>query len=159
MNRDEFWTLIEEGHEADEPAALVRRELEHLTAEELIAYQNHFEQLFADAYRWDLWGAAYIIESGCSDDGFTDFRYALISRGRAAYEAALKDPDSLADANIVSDELFGYVAFDVYSDKTGTEMPRNSRLQPKMPIGEEWNFDDATENRRRLPRLWEKHGW
>ena len=47
-------------------------------------------QLDERAYTWDLWGAAYVIEDGCSDDCFRDFRAYLISlgphalRGRAA---------------------------------------------------------------------------
>jgi hypothetical protein len=37
-----------------------------------------------------------VIEDGCSEDCFRDFRSYLISLGREAYEAALRDPDSLA---------------------------------------------------------------
>jgi len=73
------------------------------------------------AYRWDLWGAAYIIGGGCSDDGFIDFQYGLIAKGREIYESALANPDSLADLAIpgeIPNELFGYVADNVYEDLT-----------------------------------------
>jgi hypothetical protein len=51
----------------------------------------------AESYRWDLWGAAYLINGGCSDDGFDYFRGWLLSQGRAIWQATLADPDSLAD--------------------------------------------------------------
>ena len=65
---------------------------------------------FWRAYRWDSWAAAYSIGSGCSDDGFTDFRYFLISMGREVFERALADPESLlsvARAPGVEDVFFG----------------------------------------------------
>ncbi|MEO5978010.1 MAG: DUF4240 domain-containing protein, partial [Chryseolinea sp.] len=40
--------------------------------------------------------AAYTIHSGCSDDGFADFRGWLISRGKSVYENSLSSPDNLA---------------------------------------------------------------
>ena len=51
------------------------------------------------AYQYGLWTAASVIErGGCTDDGFMDFRQWLVGQGRGVYMAALKDPDSLADA-------------------------------------------------------------
>ena len=34
------------------------------------------------AYTWEVWGAAYVVEDGCSDDCFRDFRAYLISLGQ-----------------------------------------------------------------------------
>ena len=96
MNIDEFWQVIEKGKESDEPEEIISEELKKLSPEEIISYQEQFDSLFDKAYRWDLWGAAYLIGGGCSDDGFMDFRYGLISRGRKVYEDALNNPDSLA---------------------------------------------------------------
>jgi hypothetical protein len=50
-----------------------------------------------DAYRWDLWAAAYVINGGASDDGFEYFLGWLMAQGRTRWEATLADPDSLAD--------------------------------------------------------------
>jgi hypothetical protein len=44
----------------------------------------------------DQWGAAYLANGGCSDDGFDYFRGWLIGQGRKVYETVLADPDSLA---------------------------------------------------------------
>ena len=58
------------------------------------------------AYCWSLWGAAYVINGGCSDDPFVDFRASLISRGRQVFERALSDPDSLADEDFDGSDWF-----------------------------------------------------
>ncbi|HHQ6600568.1 TPA: DUF4240 domain-containing protein [Serratia fonticola] len=72
--------------------------LRQLSPEELIAFKKRFTELHNQAYRWDLWAAAYIMGGGCSDDGFMDFRDWLISRGQSVYEAALINPDTLAES-------------------------------------------------------------
>jgi len=95
MTQDEFWKRLEALPAEDRTEELKQR-LEKLAPEELVAYQEHFDRTHEQAYNWELWGAAYLIGGGCSDDGFIDFRYGLISRGRKVYEAALADPDSLA---------------------------------------------------------------
>jgi hypothetical protein len=153
VNIDRFWSLIEAGKDADEPEEDLRAQLEALPPAEIVSFQEHFDTVFNQAYRWDLWGAAHLIEGGCSDDGFIDFRYALISRGRAVFERALKDPESLAQGEVVSDEAFGYVAQKVYQEKTGQRLPRKELASPAEPAGEEWDFDDDDETARRLPRL------
>ncbi len=59
------------------------------------------------AYQYGLWTAASVMErGGCTDDGFIDFRGWLISQGREVYMAALRDPDSLADAADYQDQRF-----------------------------------------------------
>jgi hypothetical protein len=163
MTRDQFWQLIDKVKGAKRPEAAIAKLLRKLSPPELISYQEHFDALFREAYRWDLWGAAYIIGGGCSDDGFIDFRYGLISKGREICEAAINSPDSLADVAAlgeVSNELFGYAAGEVYEDLTGDEdLPRQAPpKKPPEPSGEEWDFDDGKQNARRLPKLWAKYG-
>ena len=51
----------------------------------------------ADSYRSSLWAAAYVINAGCSDDGFGYFRGWLMFQGRETFGQAVADPDSLAD--------------------------------------------------------------
>ena len=47
--------------------------LRSLTPEELIAFDRRFQNCRDLSYRWDLWGVAYWLHGGCSNDGFTDF--------------------------------------------------------------------------------------
>ena len=159
MDRNAFWTIVEQARNEDpeQPEESLREILQQLPQESIAAFQKHFDQLFVEAYRWDLWGAAYLIGGGCSDDGFADFRYGLISAGRKIYEAAISNPDSLADVDIdLDNELYGYVATEVYEEKGDGEMPRTHDDRPE-PLGEEWDFDDESENQARLPRLSKKY--
>lgn len=160
MNIERFWRVIESGVGAPDSSETVSRELDKLTPEELVSFQRHFDCLVDSAYTWELWGAAYTIEGGCGDDGFIDFRYGLIARGKSFYEKAVKSPDSLADLledDWVSNELFGYLAIKAYERKTGERMPRE-KFEAFSPTGEDWEFEDEEETKQRLPRLWAKFG-
>jgi hypothetical protein len=60
--------------------------------------------MMAKAHNFPLWGAAYVINGGCSRRSpFDDFCATLISRGRQAFEPCLSDPDSLAEDSDESD--------------------------------------------------------
>jgi len=157
MDLQEFWNLVEPGKNSDEPEIQLKSELDHLPPEKLELFQEHFDTLVDKSYSWELWGAAYIIHEGCSDDGFIDFRYTLISKGKDIYESALADPDSLAQLGEgleMENELYGYVAVELYESKTGKEIPRHESKAPPEPLGQEWDFDDESENKKRLPKLY-----
>src|SRR5829696_4999364 len=101
MNERAFWKLFSDTRtksddDTGRQAGLLEERLGRLPARDIADFQRIRHRLDKRAYTWDLWGAAYVIEDGCSDDCFRDFRSYLIALGRAAYEAALKDPDSLA---------------------------------------------------------------
>ena len=51
----------------------------------------------ADSYRSSLWAAVYVINGGCSHDGFDYFRGWLMLQGRETFGQAVADPGSLAD--------------------------------------------------------------
>ena len=163
MTRDEFWRLVE-GLEPEGAEEQLEQRLMSLGPESVAAFQAHFDRLHERAYDWMLWAAAYIIEGGCSDDGFIDFRYGLISRGKEFYETALSDPDSMADIigedDLIPNESFGYVAMEVYERKTGNEIPREDFELPSYPdpTGEEWDFDDEELCASKLPKLWARFG-
>src|SRR5438477_9968548 len=101
MNKDAFWALIEKGREAgddcNEQAAAVMERLSQLPAPDVLDFQRHIDECRVETYRWDLWAVAYIINGGCSDDGFEYFRGWLIAQGRAYYEAALQQPEQAAE--------------------------------------------------------------
>ena len=166
MDITEFWEIIEPGKHSEEPEQSLRAKLEKYSPEEIESFQAHFDTLVDNAYLWDLWGAAYLIGGGCSDDRFIDFRYALISKGRGIYEKALIDPDSLfelgeiveGDLDIAIDnEIFGYVSGEIYEDKTGKEIPRTGSPSSDESMGEEWDFEDEAENKKRLPKLYSRY--
>ena len=163
MDLNHFWQL-NEGLPLESAENTLEQRLSELDAREIASFQMHFDTVFDEAYTWLLWGAAYIIEGGCSDDGFMDFRYGLISRGHTVFRSALMEPDSLvdvaedADGGYVSNESFGYVAQQVCEHKVGDSMPSNRVSHPTEPSGDRWDFDDDAMCAARLPKLWDKFG-
>jgi hypothetical protein len=159
MDRAGFWKLIEtaragaedDGEFLERMAAVLRQ----LGPDELIGYEQEFDRLHAESYGWALWGAAYLINGGCSDDGFEYFRAWLIAQGQDHFERALANPDSLAEIATSEAELedFWYLAPQVYRERTGKEMPRKHVARPAL--GEPWDFDDPGEMRSRYPKLFE----
>jgi hypothetical protein len=76
------------------------------------------------------------------------------------FEAALADPDSLADVVTVDDadeaecEAMLGAARDAYRRATSADLPMDSII--RLPeLGDSWDFDDEAECRRRYPRLTE----
>lgn len=161
MNEDRFWALIAEHIEVDEAFEFdvsgLEEALATLSPEEIIAFDERFDALYCASYSWALWGAAYLIGGGCSDDGFDYFRAWLIAQGREVYTRAVADPDSLADhsAEGVECEDMLYVAGHAYEAATGSEMPQRGCQYPEL--GDGWDFDDAGEMKRRYPRLFARY--
>lgn len=163
MNESQFWSIIATACRADARAAeewdeRLQAELRKLTADRIVEWNHLFDRLAARAYTRDLWGAAYLINGGASDDGFYYFRCWLIGMGRATYEAALDDPDNLAavvapgvdaEAEIYAAAHQAWMAVTGRSDAD----PYPARNEDAELSGERWDYRDDAEVRRRLPRL------
>jgi hypothetical protein len=137
--------------------------------EEIISFEVAFRRYLNLAYTWDLWGAAYVIHGGCSDDGFEYFRRWLVSRGRDVYEAALADPDSLAQRDVQPgpdgvwefEEIY-YVVGDAFKEKGGEgDVRDHSEPEAGMggpePSGEPFS-EEEEHLARRYPKLWQRFG-
>jgi hypothetical protein len=173
MPADQFWQIIERATQSDgDPNThmeALRALLRELSCDEVISFEVAFRRYINGAYKWDLWGAAYVVHGGCSDDGFEYFRRWLVSRGRDVYEAALRDPDSLAQLDVRPgadgvwefEEIY-YVANDVFDEKGGEGDVRDySEPEAGMggpgPSGEP--FEEEEEHlARRYPNLWRRFG-
>ena len=168
MRTDEFWAVIERAT-ADRPSApaeVAKRAVADLATrdpQEIVAWGRHLDKVMAASYKEDLWAAAYLINGGCSDDGFDFFRGWLIAHGRTVVAAAVRDPDSLADLPAVraaaengaefeaGDVL--RIADEAYHQATGTELPASGEPTTKTKPEDFWDFDNEDEMHRRLPRL------
>ena len=168
MDETSFWKIVD----ASKQKAPKDRErqidalvdlLARLEPTEIVDFDRVYRDLLARAYTWDLWGAAYLIGDGCSDDGFDYFRDWLISMGRAAYEAALHDPEDLADLVTPGDmaagcefEDFRYAVLQAWEHRTGEDSQdfptTEATPQASEPAGEPWE-EDADELTARYPRL------
>jgi hypothetical protein len=163
MDEERFWTIVAKAcgsnpRKAEEWGARLRAALEKLPPDEIVEWNHIFDRLAARAFTVDLWGAAYTINGGASDDGFYYFRCWLIGMGREVYETAVADPDSLADVVVRGIDaeagIFAaaHAAWMAVTGRPDTD-PYPARKERATLRGEDWDFDDEAQVRRRLPRL------
>ncbi|MFD9427814.1 MULTISPECIES: DUF4240 domain-containing protein [unclassified Streptomyces] len=183
MDTEDWWDIVERARGAagdraddrdppDDP--LPDRLTEVLAARrptEIVDFSVKAIEVAAAAYRWPLWKAAYLIEGGCGDDGFRDFRDGLILLGRETFTRAVADPDSLAELPVVvrmsggsgwigyeslsgpTAEAYRGITGETESLDTAVEAALAGRTDPVQPSGDDWDAEDDDEMRRRLPRL------
>ncbi|MER8031538.1 DUF4240 domain-containing protein [Streptomyces bauhiniae] len=169
MDETEFWELIDATREAaegdpEEQADLLVDRLLQYDPDMVLDFARHFEARYNRAYRWDLWGAAFLLLGGASDDAFDYFRCWLIGQGREVFEGALHDPDSLADLLDEFDEEMdgdgeelGYAADEAYERLTGVVAPDlGIAPAPAEPSGTPVDFDNDSALADRYPTLWER---
>jgi hypothetical protein len=162
MDEQAFWYIIasslEEGDSIEEQLASLKQILTEMTDEDLIAFQEMIDHMMMQAYRWGLWGAAYIMMGGCSDDSFEYFRAGLIMRGKDVYEAAVVEPDSLAEVGEIAEcEDLLYLACEVYEDRNtdGAIYDRFREEGKTAPDGDSFDEHDQRYLKEQYPRLWE----
>jgi hypothetical protein len=167
-----LWELIEAARgqvrdltDAEAVAAQAATLLSARPLGEIVAADEVLWGLMADSYRRPLWAAAYLVNGGCSDDGFEYFRGWLIMQGREVYERVVADPDALAGLAVIGAKASGgwpvecedtlYLAPRSYRAATGEELPgvRSGPNYPGLDPGWDFDFDDRAEMARRLPRL------
>ena len=164
MPEDAFWKLIHSSHKMAEgdfetQQEILGEKLRKLTPQEIILFDNQFRKLRGEACTWDIWGAAYIINGGCGDDSFMDFRGWLIAQGEKSYARTRSNPDTLAkvdpDRFDVDWEGMDYIPGTVFKDITGKELPRGYREKLEA-TGDKWD-EDSADLKGRLPLLWKKY--
>jgi hypothetical protein len=155
MSLERFWSLIERGPGASgkdchKKADALQASLRRLTGDEILGFQIRFQERMVESYRSDLWGVAYLVNGGASDDGFEYFRAWLIGQGRAYFEAALKDPERAADRAAGGQqnecEPLLYCALQAYEAKMKRPLPVVMLPRAPQPAGTSWKEED-------LPRL------
>lgn len=134
MSKNDFWNLIADmkkdcGQDMDASIQWMKEQLTALGPQQAQDFHDILHGYRDMAGQYGLWSAASILCDGCSDDGFIDFRAWLISQGKEAYLAALKNPDSLADLEPYGGcrfELLNYVGSYALKALTGQNAYDNS---------------------------------
>jgi hypothetical protein len=168
MRTDDFWAVIDRATadrpgSPDEVARRATAELATRDPQEIVAWGRHLDKVMAASAKEDLWAAAYLINGGCSDDGFDHFRGWLVAQGRDVLACAVREPDSLAElptvrAAATSGAVFEAeavlsIADEAYEQVTGDELPPSDVTVTRPDSALLWDFDDEEEMTRRLPRL------
>ncbi len=165
MTKQEFWEVVDtlSADGARDPAiqeARLEQALREMDAERIADFDGIFRSHMIRAFTWDLWGAAYLLLGGCSDDGFMDFRATLIAQGQNIFEAALANPDSLLDFHHKHPDFewnyegLLYVPAVVYEAKAPESQLNGPGVSAGEPAGMRWEEDEGLPGLRpRMPRL------
>jgi hypothetical protein len=166
MGITEFWELLDKtrkaaGGDPRKQSDLLTNELAKLHENEIILFNQIFRDFKDRAYIGNLWDAAAVIMYGCSDDGFQEFREWLVGRGKAAYENAINDPETLVDILEVGEQIFPTLlspALEAYEKVTGKNMPPMPRERAPLQGRPTLNIDAdeavlVTEISARFPKL------
>jgi len=187
MDKNKFWELIQTSYqeanwETDKQIELLINKLSEYSQEEILKFGKIYNIYADESYKNKLWAAAYVMNSGCSDDCFDYFRGWLISRGKEAYFNGILDPDSIIDLDMpYEDDYFENedmlsVALDAFSKKIGTydinvyfermgEFELDSEeifeIVDEISFGEDidadWDDDNEESLRKLVPKLYEKY--
>jgi hypothetical protein len=180
MNKTEYWNLIDKSKSyEDEQVEWLTAELSKRSINEIVDFEFIFQSYMNESYQSHLWGAAYLIMGGCSDDSFDYFRGWLISQGQEVYEKTLKDPEYLAkyisdenlgDEGVPEYEEFLNVGFDAYALKKGRDPEEwDEKLYDEMldllshkglvdNTEIEFDWEDEDDLEEMFPVLWERFG-
>ena len=117
MPDQRFWALVEATtafeNDPERQLAALHDVLGKLPIDEIEAYESAFDALMKRSYSWDLWGAAYVVHGGASDDSFEYFRCWLISKGQGIFEKVMADPDGLVD--MLAPKIAGVLEFEEFA--------------------------------------------
>src|SRR5262245_46993283 len=135
MTEDFFWQLLRDARitakNKTEIVSRLERMLAELELKDMLDFSAWMATFIAKATDKRLAVAGAIIcgvSGSLGDDGFVYFRAWLIAQGKEVYEAALKDPDSLAEMQHIDRGVTGplpyleellYVTLKPFSEKSG----------------------------------------
>ncbi|HEX3166252.1 MAG TPA: DUF4240 domain-containing protein [Chitinophagaceae bacterium] len=131
LDENLYWQIVQEslnnsGTQDGQQEYLVKR-LQNLNPKDIVGFRLRTDKLLYDTYNSEMWCAGYIINGGCSDDGFEYFRNWVVSRGKDVYYKAKQNPDTLIEqvdevAEFYEFEDFWYVALKAFKNKTGKDL-------------------------------------
>ena len=153
-SEERFWALL---HESGGDEGRLQKLLRSESVDTVRAFARMFDQKLVELYRWDIWGAGYVIAGGMGDDSFHYFCSWILGKGQECYQAALSDPDSLGkfvdDPEECDNEGLEYAAVAILGDNAEQEATTGSA--DREPTGTPWEEDDLESL---FPTLWQQFG-
>ncbi|MCF3112062.1 DUF4240 domain-containing protein [Niabella sp. CC-SYL272] len=172
LDEDLYWSIIDKSlkntDDQETQEQFLIKEIGKLTPKQMIGFRLRTDQLLYDTYSSEMWCAGYIMNGGCSDDGFEYFRNWVISRGRDTYLKAKQNPDNLItqvhrDAEYYEFEAFWYVALEAFKQKTGKDLYNyidydhfKTREGNYPSFKFTWKEEDPESMKKICPRLFEE---
>jgi hypothetical protein len=166
-----FWNIVDSSvknsKNQDAQERFLVKEIEKLTPKQMIGFRLRTDKLLYDTYNSEMWCAGYIMNGGCSDDGFEYFRNWVISRGKDTYYKAKENSDSLISEFVEGEEYydfesFWYTALTAFENKTGKELydyisddfKTNEGNYPNFEFT--WKEEEHATMKTICPKLFEK---
>ncbi|MFD0964220.1 DUF4240 domain-containing protein [Pseudofulvibacter geojedonensis] len=166
-----FWNIVDSSlkntKNQDSQERFLVKEIEKLTPKQMIGFRLRTDNLLYNTYNSEMWCAGYIMNAGCSDDGFEYFRNWVISRGKNTYYKAKESPDTLItefveDTKYYEFEAFWYVALIAFENQTGKNLydyisddfKTNEGNYPNFEFT--WKEEEPETLKVICPRLFEK---
>lgn len=172
MSEREFWKVVEDarkhGTSDDKLYKGLIAELGKLSDVDIQRFAKRFSERKSHAYDMKLWSAVYLLNGGCGDDSFLDFRDYLVMMGEKDYARIVTDPDSLVECELTPQGIhFAEMGFSQTMFQLGR--PQIDQLQNNIPelmkfykhdLGnpglknKDFNQDDDEVLKKELPRIW-----
>ena len=167
-----FWKIVDDSviktGDQEEQEEFLIKEISKLSLKEIVGFRLYTDKLLYDTYNSKMWCAGYIMNGGCSDDGFEYFRNWVISRGKEVFFLAKENPDSLisqiefGEEGIFEFESFWYVALEAFNRRTGKDLydfideDKFSTKEGNYPSFEfDWEEDRPETLQKLCPQLFE----
>lgn len=175
LDENIYWNIIDNSlkntNNQQSQEAFLIKEIENLTPKEIVGFRLRTDKLLYDTYNSKMWCAGYIMNGGCSDDGFEYFRNWVISRGKDIYYKAKENPDTLisqkenGEDEMFEFEGFWYVALEAFNNKTEKSLYDfidydnfNTRERNYPQFEFDWEEDNPESLKKLCPKLYE-HFW
>lgn len=101
MNEQILWMLVKHSQELNNNAFQQSQLLIDLLSEwsitNIYKFENIYWKLMRRSYDADLWAAAYVINDGCSQEEFLNFRSWLLLQGQAIFRKTVQDPEYIVE--------------------------------------------------------------
>jgi hypothetical protein len=170
MNEATFWSLLAKARKRGATSACdccLTRYLKKLSDEEVSDFVLMLYEKVCDLNNWRVWGAGEVITPYMSGDSFHYFRTWIVGVGKKAFEAALKDPDSLgpfiddSEGEInIDNEALEYVAVKILQERGVKIDPRDrcGRNADDEPSGEPFEIESVAASFPKLAAQFRKNG-
>jgi hypothetical protein len=145
MTEGQYWELIRDTNrrckgDSDCQVKLLFNYLITLFPGDIVKFDRITRKFLDTAYRWDLWGAIFVKESGCSDDNFTAVRCWLLLQGKEMFFDAISDPDNVISKGVdYCDSLLSSI-YNAYHQLTHDSLP-TTHVRRSEPFGTKWEVE------------------
>ncbi len=171
LDEDLFWNIIDlslkNSTDIDEQQEFLVNQLEKMSFQEMVSFKLKVDQLTNDIHTSEMWCAGYLMNGGCSDDGFDYFKNWIVSRGKEIYYKAKENPDNLvvcigkSEDDYYEFESLDYVAIYAFENLTGEELWEHlpDGLSKRQEFDFNWEDDDDESMKAICPKIFKKVEW